>query len=387
MNYTYAIIGSGKQGTASAYDLIKFGEAKKVLLIDNNIEAATKSAKHVNELTKSNLCEAINCDVKDFEMLKKILVGVDSIISAVPYFFNFELTKLAIEVGANFCDLGGNTDVVKSQLELNELAANKGVSIVPDCGMDPGMNISFIQYLVDEYDDLESVKSYGAGLMQNPKPPWNYELSFHINGLTNEYYGNALFLREGKVAEVPCFSGYEKLEFPEPIGTLEATVTSGGLSTLPIELEGKIKTLENKTLRYLGHWDRFRAFSELGLFEETPINIGDKEIIPRDVYHKLLEPKITTGDNKDLGIIKVFAEGVKDGKPTKTIIELIDYYDAETDFTAMQRLTGWHASTVALLAAKGSVEKGALSVDKAVPGKIIIAEIRKRGIDIKIQSE
>jgi len=387
MNYTYAIIGSGKQGTASAYDLIKFGEAKKVLLIDNNVEAAESSARQVNILTNSNICEAKYCDVKDSDQLKKILVDVDSTISAVPYFFNLELTKLAIEVGANFCDLGGNTDVVKSQLELNQLAISKGVTVVPDCGMDPGMNISFIQYLVDEYDELESVKSYGAGLMQNPKPPWNYELSFHINGLTNEYYGNALFLRDGKVAEVPCFSGYEKLEFPEPIGTLEATVTSGGLSTLPIELEGKVKTLENKTLRYLGHWDRFRGFSELGLFDETPINIGDKEIIPRDVYHKLLEPKITTGDNKDLGIIKVFAEGVKDGKPTKTIIELIDYHDAKTDFTAMQRLTGWHASTIAILAAKGLIKNGALSVDKAVSGEIIIEEIRKRGIDIKIQSE
>jgi len=253
--------------------------------------------------------------------------------------------------------------------------------------MDPGMNISFIQYLVEAYDELEYVKSYGAGLMQNPTPPWNYELSFHINGLTNEYHSNALFLRDGKIAKVPCFSGYEKLDFPVPIGTLEAAVTFGGLSTLPFELAGKIQTLENKTLRYLGHWKRFKAFSDLGLFDETPLNIGDKEIIPRDIYHKLLEPKITTGNIKDIGIIKIFAKGIKEGLPSKTIIELIDYFDEETSFSAMQRLTGWHASIISILSAKGSIKKGALSVDKAVSGKIIIEEIRKRGIDITILYE
>jgi lysine 6-dehydrogenase len=383
--YNYAIIGSGKQGTASAYDLIKFGEAKKVLLIDNNLEAAQKSAELLNNLTSTTICTPIQADVKDSEILKNKLSGVDSIISGVPYYHNLQLTKIAIEVGANFCDFGGNTDVVKSQLDLNENALEQKISIVPDCGMDPGMNISFIQYLVEEYDKLENVKSYGAGLLQNPKPPWNYGLTFHINGLTNEYYGSALFLRGGKVAEVPCLTGYEILDFLESLGKLEAAVTSGGLSTLPIELEGKVQTLENKTLRYLGHWERFKGFSDLGLFEEKPIIVNGKEIVPRDFYHALLEPKITIDEIKDLGIIKIFADGKKEGKEVKTVIELIDYFDKETGFTAMQRLTGWHASVMAILSAKNKVKKGAVSVSQAISGKIIIEELRKRGIKINIR--
>ena len=163
------------------------------------------------------------------------------------------------------------------------------------------------------------------------------------------------------------------------------SVTSGGLSTLPIELEGKVKTLENKTLRYLGHWEKFKAFSELGLFDEASINIGGKEIIPREVYHSLLEPKITTGDKKDIGIIKIFADGIKNNKNVKTEIELIDYYNEETGFTAMQKLTGWHASVMAILSAKGLIKKGAVSVDKAIDGKTIIDELRKRGIKINIK--
>jgi len=383
--FKYAIIGSGKQGTASAYDLIKFGNAEKILLIDNNLENAENSANKLSKLTNTNICVPLKIDVKNKSELNKNLMGINSIISGVPYYYNLDLTKIAIEVGANFFDFGGNTDVVKSQLSLNELAKEKNISIVPDCGMDPGMNISFIQYLFENYDELKSVKSYGAGLMQYPKAPWKYELSFHINGLTNEYYGNALFLRDGKVAEVPTLTDYEIMEFPEPLGKLEAVVTSGGLSTLPYELEGKVETLENKTLRYLGHWEKFKAYSELGLFDETPIIIDGKVIIPREVYHHLLEPKITSGDNRDLGIIKIFADGIKNEKSVKTVIELIDYFDEKTGFTAMQRLTGWHASTMAILAAENKIIKGANSVSKAISGKIIIDELQKRGIKINIE--
>jgi len=384
MSNKYAIIGSGKQGTASAYDLIKFGDAEKVFLIDNNIDSAKKSADLLSKLTDTNVCVPLQIDVSDKEKLRLKLDGIDAIISGVPYYFNLKLTEIAIEVGANFFDYGGNTDVVKAQLDLNEKALRKNISIVPDCGMDPGMNISFIQYLVEIYDELDSVKSYGAGLLQDPQPPWNYGITFHINGLTNEYYGNALFLRDGKVTEVPCLTGYEILNFPQPIGKLEAAVTSGGLSTMPIELQGKVATLENKTLRYLGHWGKFKGFSELGLFEETPVIIDGKEVIPREIYHALLEPKITIENIKDIGIIKIFAEGVKKGKETKTTLELIDYFDEETGFTAMQRLTGWHASIMAILAVQNKLIKGAVSVDRAASGKLIIEELKKRGINLSI---
>jgi lysine 6-dehydrogenase len=383
MGYNYAVIGSGRQGTASAYDLVKFGNAEKVIMIDSNFKAAESASMRVNELTGKNICLPLQIDVNDKEALTNSLRGINSIISAVPYFFNLELTKLAIEVGANFCDMGGNTNVVLSQLKLNEEAKNSGVSIVPDTGMDPGMNISFIMHLVSLFDEPESVKSYGGGLTQNPIPPWNFNLSFHVNGLTNEYFGSAHFLKNGKVTEVPCFEGEEVLEFPEPLGRLEAAVTSGGLSTLPWTLEGKLKTLENKTLRYPGHWAQFNAFSQLGLFELEPVKVGDNKIVPRDFYHALLEPKIHSDSFKDYGILKVIAKGKKDGKPATAEIELIDKFDEKTGFTAMQRLTGWHSSIIAILSAQEEIPKGAHPVEKAVPGKRIIEEAEKRGFEIR----
>ena len=369
MEKIYAVIGAGRQGIAAAYDLAKFGDAKKIMLIDNDLQSLHLAEEKLETLTEKKIFTSVKADVRKTGEMEKLLSGTSGIISCVPYYFNLDLTKTAINVGANFCDLGGNTDVVKEQLSLNESAKRKNISVVPDCGMDPGLNISFIENILHQFDETISIKSYGAGLPQNPVPPWNYLSSFHLNGLTNEYYGKAVFLRDAKIYYAECLDGREKLIFPEPIGNLEAAVTSGGLSTLPFDLEGQVETLENKTLRYPGHWDQFKAYSMLGLFETEPVNIGDAEIAPRDFFHKLLEPKISAVKFEDLGIIKIFAEGIKNGKRASYELELIEIYDKETGFTAMQKLTGWHASIISILSVKGETVKGVVPVHKAVPGR------------------
>lgn len=381
MKKVYAVIGAGRQGIAAAYDLAKFGEAEKIILID--LQMPDEAKARLEKLTGKNIFVSRKTDVKNLSELKKNLEGVNAVISCVPYYFNLELAKTAIELGINFCDLGGNTRVVEEQLKLNKEALEKGISIVPDCGMDPGLNISFIENILHQFDETISIRSYGAGLPQNPVPPWNYLSSFHLNGLTNEYYGDAIFLREGKIYRAACLQELEEINFCDPIGKLEAAVTSGGLSTLPFDLEGKVQTLENKTLRYPGHWNQFRAYSLLGLFESELIKIDGKEISPRDFFHKLLGPKISMGKFEDLGIIRIFAEGVKDGKNAKYELVLIERYDEATGFTAMQKLTGWHASIIAILSASGKAVKGAVPVHKAVSGKLIIEEAKRRGFEIK----
>ena len=380
MGLKYAVIGSGKQGTASAYDFVKFGDAEQVLMIDSNFEQAENAAGLVNDLTGKNICIPKQADVTDIPAIKKLLADVDSAISGVPYYYNYDLTLAAIETKTSLIDFGGNTPIVEKQLALNERAKSSGINIIPDCGMGPGMNISMAEYVISKFDEPEEIHVYDGGLPKNPKPPWNYELHFHINGLTNEYFGKALFLRNGKVAEVECLTELENVQFNEPLGNLEAAVTSGGLSTAPKTFENKINIFENKTLRYPGHWSQFIAYQQLGLFELEPIKIKGKDIIPRDVFHSLLEPKIMIDKSKDICVIRVVGKGRKDGELKIFIIDLFDEFDETTGFTAMQRLTGWHASIVAILAAQGKIGRGAVPEEKAIPGKMIIEEAEKRGL-------
>ena len=382
MGYRYAVLGAGRQGIAAAYDLAKFGNADQIILIDLDNVIAKSGAKFVNNLLKRKNVTPFKVDVTDSKQLISALNGVTCIISAVPYHLNLKITEVAIRLGANMCDLGGNTGIVHKQIEKNEEAKDAGITIVPDCGMGPGMNISLATYAMSFLDKPREVYIWDGCLPQNPKPPWDYALTFNINGLTNEYHGNAYFLRNGQVIEVPCFEGYEELDFPPPVNRLEAFVTSGGLSTMPWTFQGKLERLENKTLRYPGHYAQFKAFAQLGLFDVEPIKVDDVEVVPRYVFHALLEPKLTQPEIKDVAIIRIKCIGEKEDKNMEITLELIDYYDEETGFTAMQRLTGWHASIIAIFATKGKIDRGVIPIEK-IPGKVIVDEAIRRGFSIE----
>jgi len=383
MGHRYAVLGAGRQGIAAAYDIAKFGDAEEVRVVDADLAVAEAGAERINELLGQRIATAMRADASDAAQLVPVLDGVTSFVSAVPYHLNLAITEVAVRVGANMCDLGGNTGIVRKQLQLDAEAKAAGVSIIPDCGMGPGMNISLATYAMSLIDRPREVFIWDGGLPQDPKPPWNYVVTFHIGGLTNEYYGNAYFLRGGKITEVPCFDGLEELDFPPPLGRLEAPVTSGGLSTAPWTFEGQLERLENKTLRYPGHWAQFKAFAQLGLLEVEPVQVGKVKVVPREVLHALLEPKITRPEIRDVGVVRTKCVGDKDGHPAEAIVQLIDFYDDETGFTAMRRLTGWHASIVAILAAHERIARGAMPVELAIPGPTIVEEARRRGFDIE----
>jgi lysine 6-dehydrogenase len=150
--------------------------------------------------------------------------------------------------------------------------------------------------------------------------PFIFLMTFHINGLTNEMDGQATFLRDGKLTPVDTLSEPEFIEFA-PLGRLEADVTSGGLSTSPWTFEGQLQEFTNKTLRYPGHFEWLRAFKELGLFSEEAIQINENQVVPREVYHALLEPKISASEIRDVCVIRVVGYGKKDGEETTVTID------------------------------------------------------------------
>ena len=381
--YKYIVLGSGKQGTAIAYDLARFGNSSDIVLADINGKIAKESSGRVNTLLGAKLTRYLELDIYDKQSTIETLKDFDVLISAVPYFHNLYLTDIAIETRTSMIDLGGHTDNVRKQLTKHDQAVEKNITILPDCGMGPGMNVTLGLLAIEQLDEPKHLRVWDGGLPLNPKPPWNYSLFFNINGLTNEYDGEAYFLKDSKISRVPCFEGIEELQF-ESIGKLEAAVTSGGLSTMPWTYENKLCTLENKTLRYPGHWDKMIAYRQLGLFEESKINFKGQDFSPRDFYHHLLEPKLKKNDSKDICIMRIEAKGLRNGVETTVVVESIERYDEKTDFKAMEKWTGWHASILAIQAAKGSLPKGAVSIENAISGKQFLEEAKKRDFKISI---
>jgi Saccharopine dehydrogenase and related proteins len=378
----YAVLGAGRQGTAAAYDMARWGNARRIIMADRDMEAARWAADRVNRMVGAAIAEPAQVDVTDLDAVERLLRDVDAALSAVPYIYNLGITRAAIRARCSLCDLGGNTAIVRQQHAFHEEALAAGVSIIPDCGQVPGLETTLIVYAMELLDGAVDVYMWDGGIPQNPRPPFNYLLTFHIAGLTNEYAEPAIFLRNWEIVEVEPMTELETVEFPPPIGTLEAFVAGGGTSTMPWTFRGRLRTLQNKTLRHPGHFAQLRAFYDLGLWDTRPIRVGDVEVVPREVFHVLFEPKVTFPGDKDTVIVRVRAVGKKDGRDAEAVVELIDHFDDETGFTAMERATGWSAAIVAEMMAHGRTPRGAGGVETFVPARPFVEEMRRRGLNV-----
>lgn len=378
MGYHYVVIGAGRQGVAAAYGLARHGEAERITLVDLNPQAAEAGAERLNRLLGRKVAEPKFGDASRPETLVPLLSEADGMLSAASYRFNLGLAQLAVETRTHMVDLGGHTGIVRAQLALDPEAKKAGVAIVPDCGMGPGMNVTLALVAMELLDEAHEVRIYDGGLPQNPKPPWNYALLFSAEGLVNEYEGEAYFLREGRVTPVPALTELEELEIP-PLGKLEAFVTSGGLSTMPWTFEGRLRVLENKTLRYPGHCQLLHGLRALGLFSQEPIPVGDGAVVPRDLLIALLGRFLSDPEVRDVCVIHVRAQGMREGRPAEARVSLVDYYDPETGFRAMEKLTGWHAAIVLALAVRGEIPPGATPIERALSGQQFLAAAPARG--------
>lgn len=376
------VIGAGRQGTASAYDLAVWGNASSIILADADENRARAAASRINRLVSRQVARGIHLEASDASAVLGLLKDADGAVSAVPYRYNLEITELAIQTKTHLTDLGGNEQVVLRQLALDQKAVEAGISIIPDCGMGPGMTGSLAAYGISKFDQAREVFIWDGGLPLNPTPPWNFALTFHVNGLTNEYDGEATFIRDGKTVKVPTFTELEQVDFP-PLGKLEAFVTSGGASSAHRSYLGKLQTYQNKTLRYPGHFEQFRAYKLLGLFEENQVLFRGQKVAPRDFFHLLLEPKIKAAeDYRDICLIRVVVRGLKGGIQQEFTGEIIDRFDEKTGFTAMERLTGWHAAIMLEMALEGKTRTGVRGLEQAVDPAEFMTEVKKRNISV-----
>jgi lysine 6-dehydrogenase len=378
----YGVLGAGRQGVAAAYDLAKFGDAEEIWLADADAAVAKAGAARVNQLTGEGKVTALTCDAGDAGAMRSLMREWDVCASAVPYTMNLGLTKLAIEAGCSFCDLGGNTGVVESQLGLHESAHGAGVSVIPDCGVGPGAIANLAVHAIEQLDTAEDVVIYDGGLLENPRPPYNYALFFNMGGLINEYYGNARYISQGALVNVPALdaSEYEIVDIPG-FGELEAFVTSGALSTMAATYQGRLRTLKNKTLRRRGHFAFIKPLLDAGLMDLEPLRIGDAEVVPRDVLEALLEPRFAPrpGD-RDVMVIHIVATGRKDGEKAVVTVDLAARHDEATGFTAMERTTGFHLAIVAAMMARGQTPRGAVPLEVAVDAGVLVEQFGLRGL-------
>jgi len=380
----FGVLGAGRQGTAAAYDFLRFGDPLAVWIGDADPDTAHSAAERLRRLapTRADSIFASAVDAADPASLEGFLDPVGTLLSAVPYHMHPRVAGACIRMGTCMCDLGGSTAVALEIHRMDGLAREAGVSIIPDCGLAPGLVNTLAVCGMEEMDVCREVQARCGGLPQRPRPPLDYKLVFAISGLTVEYFGKAHVIRDGKVVEIDTFTELEEIEFPEPVGRCEAFVTSGGASTAPLSFEGKVDRYEYKTVRYPGHHAKFKVIKDLGLLEQEPVQVGGVRVSPREVFHAVAAPRLEFPEDRDLVVVRVTCKGLRDGRRITRQFDILDYHDEATGFSAMERLTGFSAAIVCEMLAEGLVPPGVHALEQAIPGRPFVERLVLRGIPL-----
>lgn len=376
----FLVLGAGRMGYAVVFDLLRNKDVKQVMVVDSEQSRLENLQRDLQDTRVA----AVKADVSDYEELSYVISGCDLVISCATYKYNYELAKAAIESGTHFCDLGGNEDIVRKEFLLDEMAREKRVAIVPDCGLAPGLVSILVADACDRLDDFSDIRLRVGGLPLEPKPPLNYSLFSSVEGLINEYVEDATVIRGGKLMRVPSLQDLEEIEFPAPFGKLEAFNTSGGISTLPTTFGDRVSDLDYKTIRYPGHCQMVRMLKDLGLMDIRPLKLGHQQVRPRAILATMLERKLPK-DEPDAVLVRVSVRGTKNGVPSEVIWELIDYMDEKSGLSAMMRCTAFPVSIIAQMILTNTIRsRGTLAQETSVPTASFLEELRARGLDLKL---
>lgn len=381
MKNAYAILGSGMQGTAAAYDLATFADANRIVLADVSLDQASLAAQRVNGLVGREACTPAAVDALSPSSLKPFLEPFDVLLSCVPYWMHPQIAETAIESKTHMCDLGGNTEITWKTLALDEKARLSGVSVVPDCGLAPGLVNSLGLYLIEQMDRCHSIKLYCGVLPQHPQPPFNYKLTFNMEGLVTEYDYQASALRDGEIVQLDTLSELETIHLDE-LGEMEAFTTSGGTSTAAYSLQDRLQNYEYKTIRFPGHCERMRIFKDFGFWSEEPTDVKGVKVAPKDVFCKVFGQSLGRYVDSDQCAIRATGSGEKEGQAVNLQIDLFDRQCEKTGFTSMERLTGFSLSIYAQNLAQGEVRPGCVRYEQAMTGHAFVEQLQRRGIKL-----
>jgi lysine 6-dehydrogenase len=363
------VLGSGIVGSAATWDLVRRGH--DVTVADADISSARAVAA-------DNSIEAVQLDASDDTALLSLLEAQDIVVSAVPYRFGASVAAAALTTGTHYLDFGGNPTVVAAQKELHDEALAAGIMIVPDCGLAPGLANVIAEDFIRAADEgsIDSVQIRVGALPQEPSGALGYQLAFSSAGLINEYAEPCEVIENGTYRTVEPLSRFEAVDW-EGWGPLEAFSTAGGTSTMASRHVGRVKNLEYKTLRYPGHGHVFRSMFEIGLFDETPLDLATSTVSPRGVLMDALDSTLPRGA-PDLVLIRVWM----DHNGHRSLAQIVD---VEHDgFSALARTTAFPATALADLIARGDVHRpGVAAMNEAVHASELLPELVSVGIEVE----
>jgi len=394
------LIGLGKQGRAALWDLVRSEIIEEVIAVDVSSEAE----EYVRNL-KSSKTTFVRSDLKDEDRLSELMRNADLVVDLAPGQFALSIAKLAVMNGKHLVnamylidptyvtDPDRYRELREEVRRLDELAKEKNITVLPEFGLDPGIDLVLTGQAIKELDEVHELYTYGAGIPE-PKAaatnPLKYKVTWSFDGVLRSYKRPARVIRDGRAEVIPpneIFSPENCHEVEvENVGLLDAYPNGDAVEYA--ERFGLLKTLKfaaRYSMRWSGHCQFWKKLVDLHFLDDAPINVGGVAVKPREFLVALLEPQLRLRDNeRDIAVVRVDARGVKTSRKVRVVYQLIDYRDLSTGFTAMQRTTGFTASIGAQMILRGDIsKKGIIFPGTDIPFNIFQAELEKRGMKIE----
>ena len=323
------VLGAGLVGKAIAIDLSK----------NFQVTAADINAENLNKLQAHQSIEEMKIDLSNLDAVKEIVSDYDLVVGALPSFLGYQTLEAVIESGKNIVDI---SFLSEDPFELDQLAKERNVIAVVDCGVAPGMS----NMILGHHNHKMKVEKFDCmvgGLPVVRSWPYKYKAPFSPIDVLEEYTRPARIVENGNVVTKPALSELETVEF-DRIGSLEAFNTDG-LRTLLKTM--KIPFMRERTLRYPGHAELMKVLDETGFFNKEPINVNGQVIVPIELTAKLLFPKWKLKDGEEeFTVMRVEIEGMENGEKKRYVYDLFDQYDKATQTSSMARTTGYTCSAV-----------------------------------------
>lgn len=374
-----AILGAGLMARGAAFDFLNNPSVTSLTVADSSNDALSA----FRERFPDPRLKTVTLDAKDIAAVRSLLADADGVFCSIHYGFNIDFAKAAIATKTHMVDLGGNNDIVAAQLAMDKEAHSAGVTIIPDCGLAPGMVSVLTAWGLNRFTWADSVKIRVGGLPASPKHPFEYERLFSVEGLINEYVEPPISLQNGRSIVGEPLGDVEDILFDAPVGKLEAFNTSGGTSTLPRTYATRVKNLNYKTLRYPGHAKAMQWLLHLGMFSSEPIIVNGQSVVPRRLTSNRIAARVPLG-TRDRTVVRVQFEGSENGLNRIHQIDIIDEFDEANNLTSMMRTTAFPAAIILQMACDGRITKrGVLPQEIAVDPDQFVVELKKRGIPIK----
>ncbi|MDY0407155.1 saccharopine dehydrogenase C-terminal domain-containing protein [Virgibacillus sp. 179-BFC.A HS] len=377
------VLGTGMIGTTVVREIAKFENIDKVTAVDGfqkNIDTCLQAANHRKVVGKL-------AELQTEKDIYNVLEDADVAIACLPHSLSLTAVHAAIDVKCNLVDLVGSQ--FEEKMELDAQAKQAGVTIVPGCGVAPGITNFLAAQGIKMLDEADEAVMICGGLPRHPLPPLWYQVVFRLESVMGLYTRPALAAENGELVQIPPFSGLETVTFPEPVGECEAVITDA--HSAAHTLKDKVKSLYEKTVRYAGHWSKMSVLAELGFLDKDAIEVEGTPISPVKFTEKVLEPQLCGQSNEDITVLRVVVRGLKDGIKTTFTWEMVNPYDRERDITSMARTTAIPAMLTANWIVTGKIrEKGVLPTEKIIIGERFepfMKELKGYGIDIAFRQE